>query len=237
MNQNTSQIQVKQLSLKLNGNTILDNVSFDIKQGEYVGLIGPNGGGKTTLIKIILGLLNPTSGKVEIAFPRNKIGYVPQRASQSLHNFPATVLEIVNSGLIKKNKNSLDLVEKAIQIADIDHLKNKMISQLSGGEFQKVLIARALVSEPKILVLDEPIVGVDSPSQQKFYKFLADLNKTQKITILFISHDLEVITSQASKVLCLNKQLICRHAHSDLLKDEHIEKIFGKDMHLLHHHH
>lgn len=237
MTKSKSQISVKDITFKISPNLILDNVSFDLEEGEYVGLIGPNGGGKTTLIKIILGLLKPTSGKVKIAFPKDKIGYVPQRASQNLHAFPATVYEIIKSGLIKKTPNTTKLIDQAIQTTEIDHLKNKMISHLSGGELQKVLIARALVSQPKVLVLDEPIVGVDSPSQQKFYQFLKKLNQDHKITILFISHDLEVITSQASKVLCLNKKLICRHAHHDLLKDEHIEKIFGKDMHLLHHHH
>lgn len=240
-----TQISVKQLSFSYGNSVALDNLNFQVNQGDYIGLIGPNGGGKTTLVKILLGLLHPSKGEISLfqsKYPdltlNTKIGYVPQRASQNLANFPATVSEIVASGLVKPSLESpRKKVERALKITEIEKLANKLISNLSGGELQKVLIARALVSEPEILILDEPIVGVDTPSQDGFYQFLKKLNQDLKITIIFVSHDLEVITKQANKIFCLNKKLSCHHDPKSLLSDHSIQEIFGKDMHLIHHHH
>jgi zinc transport system ATP-binding protein len=240
-----TQISVKQLSFSYGNAVTLDDLNFQVNQGDYIGLIGPNGGGKTTLVKILLGLQTPSKGEISLfnSPTRNlalnqKIGYVPQRASQNLANFPATVFEIVASGLVKSSlESSQKTVERALEITEIKKLANKLISDLSGGELQKVLIARALVSEPEILILDEPIVGVDAPSQESFYKFLKKLNQDFKITIIFVSHDLEVITKQANKVFCLNKKLSCHHDPKSMLTDHTVQEIFGKDMHLIHHHH
>jgi zinc transport system ATP-binding protein len=234
---NSSQIQisVSGLSYKYSAQNALDALSFEVNEGDYIGLIGPNGGGKTTLVKLLLGLLPTQTGAINFHIKKSEVGYVPQRASQNLNNFPATVSEVILSGSVKKV--SSELFDRAVKITKISHLLPKLIGQLSGGELQKVLIARSLIAKPKILVLDEPIVGVDEPSQDKFYKFLKNLNTKNKITIIFVSHDIDVITKQASKVFCLNKKLDIHHNPQDLLSHETIKEIFGEDMHLIHHHH
>jgi zinc transport system ATP-binding protein len=228
------QIIAKNLNFYYGNKQVLKNVSFVVEKGDYIGLIGPNGGGKTTLIKLILGLIPSFSdcSCISLLLDRSKVGYVPQRASQNLFNFPATVLEIIASGGGDKQK-----VEQVIQAAKIAKLKDKLISNLSGGELQKVLIARALVSDPEILILDEPIVGVDAPSQKEFYEFLSRLNKENQITVVFVSHDLDVITKEANKVFCLNQSLDAHLDSSKFLDAEYIEKIFGKNKELIHHHH
>src|SRR5258708_6583616 len=192
-------IEVKDLNFFYNGNQVLENVSFDVQAGDYVGIIGPNGGGKTTLLKLLVGLLSVQSGDVKILGTpiqvlKNKsaIGYVPQRIAQDSISFPATVHEVVQSGRVPKKSllQSLDqhdrgAIDAAMQIAKIGELKDKLMNNLSGGQRQRVYVARALASEPKILILDEPFVGIDITTQKNFYEFLKELNQEQKLTILF----------------------------------------------------
>jgi len=240
-------IEFKNISFSYESLQVLKDISFKIDAGDYIGIIGPNGGGKTTAVKLLLGLLSQNSGTIESSISKSQIGYVPQRASQNLSNFPATVDEIVASGakLGTSGKQIKAATEKALKTAGIQKLRSKLISRLSGGELQKVFVARALVSEPKVLVLDEPIVGIDTPSQEKFYDFLYKLNQKQGITILFISHDLDIITKYVNKVFCLNKTLIihdvdCKdgcHGHEHLLDSDSLAHIYGANSKIIHHHH
>lgn len=244
-------LEAKNLSFKYNHTPVLQNITFSVKQGEYLGIIGPNGGGKTTLLKLILGLLKPTNGKISIFGQhienfkdRSQIGYVPQRSSQADYHFPATVEEIVKSGrtakmgILKRFQISdYGAVAKAMEITGVTKYKNSLIGDLSGGERQRVFIARALACEPKILILDEPTVAVDIGSQQKFYKFLADLNKKMHLTILFVSHDLDVVAKEVTSVLCVNKVLVCHGPTREFLKDETLEKLYGKKVKYVHHEH
>ena len=244
-------IQAKDLCFKYSSNQVLTNINFSIYQGEYIGLIGPNGGGKTTLIKLILGLETAQSGEILIngksvsGFKNwSKIGFVPQKILQSAINFPATVREIVESGLNvhKKpwqilNSNDRIAIQKALEISDIEHLQNRLVEELSGGERQRVFLARSLVTQPKILILDEPTVGVDSKTQDKFYDFLKHLNQNHKMTIIFVSHDLPVVARQTSRVLCLNQLLIEHGSPSDILKDDFMSKLYGKNFKFISHHH
>ena len=242
-------IEVRNVSFKYGSNIILDKITFDIKEGEYLGIIGPNGAGKTTLLQILLGLLKPTTGTVKM-FGQNinklkdraLIGYVPQKSTQVANEFPATVEEIVKSGRTAKvglfkqyNKADKEKIEWAMEITDIIDLRKKLINDLSGGQRQRVFIARALAAEPRILFLDEPTIAIDIASSQKFYEFLNKLNKELNITILFVSHDLDVIAKEVNTVLCLKQELICHGTPKDFLKKENLEKLYGDKFKLIVH--
>jgi zinc transport system ATP-binding protein len=236
----TPLIEVKNLSFAYNGNVVLDHVSFKVDKGDYVGIIGPNGGGKTTLLKILIGLLKPDSGSVTIA--NTDIGYVPQRIAQDSASFPATVWEIVESGRIARkalfesmNDTDRKAIKRAMDIAKIADLKNKQMSSLSGGQRQRVYVARALASEPQILILDEPFVGVDIATETDFYQFLKELNEREGLTIIFVSHDIDVVTEEAKSVLCLNKSVLSFGPADELQEQTAIETLYGKRITHIHH--
>lgn len=247
---NENCIEVNNVSFSYNDHLILEDVSFKVKVGEYLGVIGPNGGGKTTLIKIILGILKPGKGEVKIFGTeishykeRGLIGYVPQRISQDAAQFPATAEEIVRSGRTarigifrKFTKEDGKAIEEAMEAADISAYKKKLLGELSGGERQRVFIARALAAEPKILILDEPGVGVDMPAQERFYDFIEKLNKSG-LTVIFISHDIDAVAQEVKNLLCVNKKLVCHGAVGKFLKDEHMEKLYGKKVKIVSHGH
>lgn len=244
-------IEVENLNFSYNNISVLENISFAVEPGDYVGILGPNGGGKTTLLKILVGLLKPKSGEIKIFGQdlnkiknRTTIGYVPQRIAQDNVAFPATVYEIVESGLIAK-KGLLgnittadhDAIERALQTTNITDLKSRLMSQLSGGQRQRVYLARSLASDPKILILDEPFVGVDPNSQKDFYNFLKELNTKHGITILFVSHDIDTITGEIKSILCLNRGLFCYGAKEIIHEEDMIKKIYGQSITHIHHPH
>ena len=197
---------------------VLEAVNFRMEAGDYVGLIGPNGGGKTTLIKVILGLIKPERGSVRVmgVSPekgRQFIGYVPQ-IQQDDKAFPIKVWDVVSMGRLKPDLlHNLSLkdadkkiVERSLRQMDILDLAKRSINELSGGQRQRVTIARALATEPKILLLDEPTSSVDSRSSSQLYDLLADLN--QSISILLISHDLTAISTYVKTIGCVNRRLV-----------------------------
>ncbi|SFV64208.1 Zinc ABC transporter, ATP-binding protein ZnuC [hydrothermal vent metagenome] len=243
-------ISIKNLDYTVGEQKILSNISFEINQGEYVALLGPNGGGKSTLIKLILGLLTPSSGDINILSTKQKefkeyykIGYVPQNVSLFDNNFPLSVYETVALGLssqkswfsflTKEDKNEIDII---LDRVDITNLKDKNLSQLSGGQRQRVMIARALVSRPQILILDEPSTGVDIASQEKFYQFLKRLNIEQKLTIIFITHDLGVIVDDVTNVLAVNQTLLFKGTAKEILSCESVSELYGTKSHIIGHH-
>ncbi|MHB1118266.1 MAG: metal ABC transporter ATP-binding protein [Minisyncoccota bacterium] len=242
-------IEVDNVSFSYAGDPVLENLSFRVKKGEYLGIIGPNGGGKTTLIKIILGLLHPSGGAVKLFGidqhdfkEKYRIGYVPQRATQDIKEFPATVFEVVRSGRIPRrglfrwfSKKDIDAVERAMEIAGVSWYRHMLVGNLSGGERQRVFIARALASEPDVLVLDEPTVGVDIGAQKTFYEFLASLNQDHHLTIIFISHDVDVISKEVKTVLCLNHNLVCHGLPEDLLSEHVLKRLYGGDIRKVNH--
>ncbi len=237
-------MSVKNLTFRYGSNAILEKITFDIHAGDYIGIVGPNGGGKTTLLKLMLGLLKPESGEIFLSgdlihhsADRARIGYVPQRSTADDHIFPATVTEIVLSGrtagrrvFSMRSKADKAAVKRAMKTADIAHLAHRRIGTLSGGERQRVVIARALAGEPTILMLDEPTSAVDASSQEAFYTFLRKLHD-QGLTIVIVSHDLDIVTHEVDTVLCLNKHLLC---HGPV--DQVMDKVYAKTAKIMHQH-
>jgi zinc transport system ATP-binding protein len=223
------QIEVKNLSFSYNSEVVLNNISFAVTKGDYLGIIGPNGGGKTTLVKILLGLLPFKEGSVVV---NGTSGYVPQKAAQEISGLPATVREIIESG---ERKNE-ERIKEVMDITDVKNYQNKLISDLSGGERQKVFIARALVKNPDILFLDEPSTGVDMASQGKFYSFLKELNE-KGITIIFVSHDINVVSREVKNVLCIGGKSLCFGSPQETLTDENIENLYGRKVKFFLHKH
>jgi len=241
---------VKNLNFSVGDQNILSNISLEIYTQEYIAIIGPNGGGKTTLIRILLGLDKPTSGEVKI-FGKSvkefkewhKIGYVPQRATLVDASFPGTVQDVVNMGRTSQRGlfSSMSTIDKdsvadAMHKMDVYELKGKMVGTLSGGQRQRVMIARALASKPEILILDEPNTGVDMASQKRFYALLKQLNTEEKITIVFITHDIGVIADDIARLFTINEKAIICNNPKEAISCEEMSELYGIEAHLLHNH-
>jgi len=200
---------------------VLDDVSLRIEHDDYVGLIGPNGGGKTTLLRILLSLLKPDEGRVRVlggspAQNRSRIGYVPQKAIIDT-TVPATVLDVVLAGRLNRSGWGLRYgpahrreAEAALEQTGVAHLASSPVAELSGGQRQRVLIARALAADAEILLLDEPTAGVDAPMERGFYALLQQLN--ERLPIVLVSHDVSFVSAHMKRVACLNRRLVCHTA-------------------------
>ncbi len=243
-------VSVRGVDFSYNGERVLEGINLAVRRGEFLGIIGPNGSGKTTLLKLILGLLKPETGSVELFGQSTgefagwaKIGYVPQRAGTSAMQFPLTVYEVAAMGRVKaglvdfSTKADGEAVIEALKEVDMYSLRNRLIGEISGGQLQRVFIARALASKPELLVLDEPTVGVDGGSQTKFYQLLRDLHKKSKLTLILISHDVDVVAHEVTEIACLNRRLVFHGKPHDVLKSDFVEKLYGKDLRLIVHGH
>lgn len=212
-------VQLNNICFAYNNESVLQDINLRVKELDFIGIIGPNGGGKTTLLKIILGLLEPSSGTVLIDGEKPKdayqsIGYVPQDVHFNT-SFPVTAIDVVLMGKIGQKKHFSRRAQAAAQKRDeamyaleqlnIGQFATRKIGMLSGGQRQRVLIARALVCQPKLLIMDEPVASIDAKGQAEFYLLLKELNK--KITILTVSHDLIAISRYIKSVACVNRQL------------------------------
>jgi len=213
-------IELEDVSFAYNGGAVLKNVTFGIREREFLAIIGPNGGGKSTLVKLILGLLKPDTGKIRVfgSPPRkvsHRFGYVPQDVSIN-KSFPISVADVVLMGRLRhhgRSRVSGEDRENAIQILEmlgVGEYGNRKIDDLSGGQRERVFIARALITDPDILILDEPTAGVDTGGRAELYALLKELNETK--TIIVVSHDLMVMSSYVKSVACVNQQV---HYHDD----------------------
>lgn len=246
-------VSLKNITFSYENKTILDHVNLDINHGSFMGMVGPNGGGKTTLIQIILGQLKPDQGTVELfnqpisSFKDwTRIAFVSQKANSFNKGFPATVFEVVSMGLTAKigyfrflNKSHKARILEAIDQVGMSEYAYQNIGNLSGGQQQRVFIARAIVSEPDLLILDEPTVGVDYKNVERFYDLLHQLNEERQITLLLVTHDTGTMTEHATDIVCLNKHL---HFHGETekytaLTEEDLSQIYGHPVHIIKHDH
>ena len=223
-------------------NTVLQEVSLTVHRGDFLGIIGPNGGGKTTLLKVILGLVQPARGTVMVfgEEPRRslqRIGYVPQQSTLD-KNFPISVRDTVLMGRLGRKaifkgygRDDLIAAEEALAAVDMCGYSGRQIGKLSGGQLQRVLIARALASRPDLLLLDEPTTGVDMVGQDSLYTILDRLKST--ITIILVSHDVGTLTVNADKIACIGKKLYY-HDSKELLHGE-VEEAYGCPIELIAH--
>jgi ABC-type Mn2+/Zn2+ transport system ATPase subunit len=236
-------LTVENLCVKADNRHLVENVTFSIEEGRIVAIIGPNGAGKTTLIKAILGLIPYDTGSVSL-FGRpfqginshNKVGYVPQRLEFD-RTFPLTVSELLHftvpplySFSFRKRKEEAEHIDRLLHTVGAQDLRGRSVGSLSGGELQRVMIAKAIVNDPRLLILDEPASGVDIEGQERFYDLVRRLNKEKGLTVILISHDLNVVYRFADDVLCLNRRLVCSGRPQEALTDEVIKSVYGEMM-------
>ena len=230
---------------------ILENINLHVSSGEFLGIVGPNAGGKSTLLKLILGLLQPLKGSVKVfnrtpEHGRHHIGYVPQYPLFP-REFPISVTDVVLQGRIGcssrrwfsalkpgfYSQNDRLVTQNALAEVEASDLGDRPISTLSGGQLQRVLLARALVTQPRILILDEPTANIDQRLESDIFDLLKDLN--QRMTILVVSHDIGFISSYVTRVACINRTLVCHH--TDAINGETIQNLYGESVRMVAHHH
>ena len=206
-------IKINDVCFKYGAEVVLEEINLHIETGEFIAVVGKNGSGKSTLLKLILGMIKPVCGNIDIKHG-TKIGYVEQMTLSSDISFPATVYEIVLLGLYKEiglikfaSKKHAIKVQEALKMVGLESFTHKQVSFLSGGEQQRVMIAKALVSNPELIILDEPTTGIDSASEKEFMKLLHKLNKTYKKTIIMVTHNFSIL-SDCDKIYELNNQSI-----------------------------
>jgi len=244
-------LEARNLFVSRSNQMVIEDASFTISEGDYVGIVGPNGGGKTTLLMAVLGMLPRDRGEV-LLFGKpleqfrdwELVAYVSQDATAFDADFPLTVRELValgrvNRGNIGKKLNEEDwtVVEEMLQAVDMLDMADQRIGRLSGGQKQRMFVAKALVRKPKILFLDEPVTGVDAVTQERFYRILSDLNLSKGITIVTASHDLTAVFCRMSRVICVSGKV-----HTADVKDlrepgEFLKKAYGEHFHFVFHRH
>lgn len=245
-------IELKDVSFSYNGeDNIVENITLDVHKGDYLGIIGPNGGGKTTVLKLMLGLLKPKKGAVYLfnqeisSFKEwSKIGYVAQKVVNFDSNFPITVYEVVEMGRISKKGlfNSFTSIDKkavkqALEQVEMWSFKDRIIGDLSGGQQQRVFIARALATQPEVIFLDEPTVGVDLKTQEEFYALLKKLNQELNLTLILVSHDFDVVAHETTELACVNKTLLYDSDPKEFIKNDGLKKMYGSQVKLILHNH
>ncbi len=213
-------LKVEEAGVSFNNKSLVSGVSFQVRKGELVTLIGPNGSGKTTTAKIALGIYKNIEGKAQKFTDR--VGYVPQKISIDW-TLPIRVIDFM---LLTENLSN-DQINVALNLTGVEHLKDKGLSNLSGGEFQRVLIARAIAKQPELLVLDEPVQGVDFKGEIALYNLIKKISETLNCGILLISHDLHVVMSATDFVVCLNGHVCCSGKPQVVVQNEKYKELFG----------
>jgi len=220
-------VSLKNINLKFSGKNILDNINLDIKKNDFITIIGPNGSGKSSLVKLIIGSLKSNSGKI-IRNKDLKISYVPQKIQIN------QTIPINAEYFLKLNKKFEEkLFTKIINDLKITDFLNTQLNDLSGGQRQKILLAKALLCKPNLLILDEPAQNLDISGQLEFYNYITKLHREQKISILMISHDLHIVMSSTKRVICLHHHICCQGEPKIIAKNPDFKEIFGNDMNKL----
>jgi zinc transport system ATP-binding protein len=220
----------------------LREVSLTIQDGKFIGLMGPNGGGKTTLLRVIASLIKPDRGSVEISGPvARTIGYVPQEENVD-PEFPVTARDVVEMGLSaslgpfpRLSKHNIDMVDHSLTMVGMESHASRRIGELSGGQKQRIFIARAIVGEPRLLLLDEPTTGVDAAARDEFHNLLRGLMQRLSLTILLASHDLEVVPARVDEIICINQRVFV-HAAPDKIEDTSVfREAYGCELEFMMH--
>ena len=250
----TAVVQVDDVSFSYGAEPVLDGVSLEVRRGEFLGLVGPNGSGKTTLLRLLLGLQQPARGRIrlfgqDLASFRQwwRVGYVPQRPAALAGGFPATVEEVVQTGLVAvagrggpgrpaEERRPPRTPREALALVGIEDLARRPIGRLSGGQQQRVFLARALVSRPELLILDEPLEGVDAATQDRFYGLVRRLREQEGLTVIMVSHDVGVISAEVTTLACLNRRLFF-HGTPEKLEPGTMAELYGFPVTTLHHRH
>ena len=233
-------VDIKKLSVDYSGIKALDGISFGIAKGDFLGIIGPNGAGKSTLFHCMLGLYTQYDGTIkffgqDIRDSRkylSQVGFVPQKPVVD-RNFPATIREVLS---MSQNSSDPKKVDEALQKVWMHELADRRIGDLSVGQQQRVFIAKALVNSPKILVLDEPVTGIDQYNQDLFFQILGELNTKEKISIIWASHDLDAVERLANKVACLNRTLFFHGISEEFFSDDEMLKKYSETSMQMHMH-
>jgi len=251
---NNNILQIKNLTVKLGNEEVINNLSFQVKRGEFLTilgpngsgktvLLGPNGSGKTVLLRTLLGLIPKYNGKI-IWQNDAKIGYLPQGLTHiKVKDLPLSVEEFLSLKKIKHNKirESLDFNEKVelLKLVGINNrnILKKKIGNLSGGQFQRMLMAWALSNNPNILLFDEPTVGVDIHGEKTIYKLLRKLQKEENLTIILITHDLNVVYKYSTNVLCMSRDNVCHATPKEVLFPDKLREIYGMPIKFYKHNH
>lgn len=223
-------INIQNLNLELSGQKILENINFTVKSGEIATIIGLNGSGKTSLLKVILGIYQASSGQLNIQ--TDKIAYVPQK----LHfdqSIPISVSELLQ---VYSSKNTSQIIDKLREVKAND-LIEKQLGTLSGGELQRVLIANALLQEPELLLLDEATAGIDIVGEKNFYELIYKIHKQYQMTIVMVSHDIHTVFAASDQILCINKHVCCSGKPAEVEGNKEFKKLFGQHLAPFNHEH
>jgi len=229
-------LDVSHITVRYNGRNALENATFHLHKAERVAIVGPNGAGKSTLLKVVAGVLSPTSGDVKIFGSRPRghvcIGYIPQR-SQVDWNFPVTVADVVMMGRSAKlgplnfpHKRDWEHVHHALETVDLADLATRQIGQLSGGQQQRMFIARALAQEAELMLMDEPLTGLDTPSQEGILELL-DRLKHEKVTVMVATHDLDQASAHFDRIMLLNHRIVAFGEPNIVMQTENLLKAYG----------
>lgn len=237
-------ISIEAVTKRYGDSSVIEDVSFVIPKGSISAIIGPNGAGKSTLAKMIMGIISPNSGTVAIDGQkpeqyRKKIGYVPQRFTFN-PKVPITVEEFLMLSLHVAGKHEHEersIIENRFERVGLPNSTlNKQLSELSGGQLQRMLVARALLTDKELLIMDEPVAGLDIEGRQSIHEMLKKLNKDHGVTIILISHELEVVFTYAEHVLCINRRMLCQGKPEETLTEEVLTEMYGSQ-HQAHYHH
>ncbi len=216
-------LQVEQLEFSYGTSKVLEGISLELRRGQLASLIGPNGGGKSSLLKAVAGLLKPQAGSIKCVAKR--IGYVPQQTRVE-RQLPLTVAEFL---ALKKYAGGDSQREQVLEEVGAGHLNKRRLGTLSGGEFQRVMVAFALIGEPDLLLLDEPLTGVDFRGGMTFHRLLHHLHDDRHLTVLMVSHDMHLVEHMSQEIFCLNRRMCCHGTPDVVLASENLERAYGHD--------